>query len=225
VLKKRSSSRFVVVGAIALTVLGIAAPSLAGSLAPAGATAQIPGHAVGVLPAPGSITATVVGGPARTTAHFSNAALSATSTLATAGIPGRAASSAPIHGTLTPHVIMHSGAHPDNTTKCYSGIVCQYLVSYGGKGLDLSSWTAEAWQTPVEGTICDPEAYFYYDVNEGGPTLWEYATFSGCETAPPGGEVEWTTSNAAPVYFSKNNHVDVVFDPIWGATPTAYVHS
>ena len=150
-----------------------------------------------------------------------SAIASADGPAATAQAP--AGSVAPTVLTMTPQVF--TGVQPYDATKCISGVVCQYLKSYGGSGRDLSSWTAKAWQVPADGRVCNPAAYFYYNTQEGGPDLWELATFSGCRTAPANGYIIWTTGNAAPVTFSGNTHVHVVFDPIWGATPDAYVHN
>lgn len=183
--------------------------------APASATGRAHAQRPAGVPATGTLSASVVVGNAGQTG-------TARGHQAVASRPGQAAAT---QLTLTPTVVYNVGKQPRNATKCVPSVVCQYLVSYGGKGLDLSSWTAKAFQYPADGTVCNPASYFYYNVNEGGPDLWEYATFSGCRTAPPNGEVIWTSSNAAPVYFSGNNHVEVYFEPIWGATPTAYVHS
>jgi hypothetical protein len=46
-------------------------------------------------------------------------------------------------------------------------------------------------------------------------------------TAPPNGEIVYSSPNVGPVYFAGNNHVEVEFLPtqFFGTTPTAYVHS
>lgn len=117
--------------------------------------------------------------------------------------------------------VVKASAIPASATKCVPGVVCQYVV---GAKLNVTSWTAVAWQYPIDGEVCDPAAYFYYNWNNGDD-LWDYEYWDGCETVPDGYVATWSTQNVGPVSFSRANQIAVVFDPIWGSTPPVNVQS
>jgi len=72
----------------------------------------------------------------------------------------------------------------------------------------VDSWTSIAWQLPSDGVVCDPVATFEYN---SGTSVWEVATWPGCETAPPNGEIVWLTPDVGPVEFTQNTYVAVAW--------------
>lgn len=133
-------------------------------------------------------------------------------------------SAGPLTITATPTQVPASGIQPFNATKCY-GDLCQYLVSAGGHGRDITSWTGQGILVDGEGTVCDVTQTFVYNVGNGN-NVWEVVTYPGCYTATPSTDWTFRSPNVGPVYFSANNYVQMDMAPYaqFGDTPTAYVY-